>query len=116
MEKAKKNTKTKAVTKEPEVQIPKRYEVNIYKKREPIAKDILAGRYGYWESTNELKLLEYTDNFGADIEGILEGDIVVDGTGISVHNSPKDWIQNLHKTNIGFGYIASEAVVLNETE
>ena len=113
MAKAKRTKTTKTVKKEPEVQIPKRYEVSIYKKREPIAKDILAGRYGYWESTNELKLLEYTDNFGADI---LEGDIVVDGTGISVHNSPKDWIQNLHKTNIGFGYIASEAVVLNETE
>ena len=110
-----KKSKT-VVKKEPEPQTPKRYEVNIYKKREPVAKDILAGRYGYWESTNELKLLEYTDNFGADIEGLLEGDIMVDGTGISVHNSPKDWIQNLYKTNLGFGYIASEAVVLNETE
>ena len=114
MAKAKKS-KT-VVKKEPEPQTPKRYEVNIYKKREPVAKDVLAGRYGYWESTNELKLLEYTDNFGADIEGLLEGDIMVDGTGISVHNSPKDWIQNLYKTNLGFGYIASEALVLNETE
>ena len=110
-----KKSKT-VVKKEPEPQIPKRYEVNIYKKREPVAKDILAGRYGYWESTNELKLLEYTDNFGADIEGLLEGDIMVGTTGISVHNSPKEWIQNLHKTNLGFGYIASEAVILDETE
>ena len=114
MAKAKKS-KT-VVKKEPEPQIPKRYEVNIWKKREPIAKNVLAGRYGYWESTNELKLLEYRDNYGADIEGLLEGDIVVESVVISVHNSPKDWIQNLHKANLGFGYIASEAVVLDETE
>lgn len=110
-----KQSKT-VVKKEPEQRTPKRYEVNIYKKREPVAKDVLAGRYGYWESTNELKLLEYTDNYGADIEDLLEGDIVVDSTGISVNNTPKEWIQNLHKANLGFGYIASEAVILDETE
>jgi len=116
MAKAKKRTPTKKKVVEEVPYIPKRYEVEIYKKREPIAKDILAGRFGYWESTNELKLLEYKDSFGADVEDLLLGDIMVDGVGISVHNDQKNWIKNLCNTELGFKFYATEARVLNETE
>ena len=44
------------VVKEVEVPyVPKRYEVEIYKKSSPV--DILAARYGYYESIDEIKLL-----------------------------------------------------------
>ena len=109
MAKAKKSTKTKE-------RVPQRYEVEIYKKREPHDKNILAGRFGYWESTQELKLLEYTPNYGADMEDLIIGDILVGKANISVSNTPKDWITNLHNATLGFGYIATEARMLNETE
>ena len=94
--------------------IPKRYEVEIYKKAHPI--DKLAGRFGYWESTDELKLLEYKDNFGADVENLLIGDIMVSGVGISVNNDRKNWIKNLCNTELGFKFYATTARELNETE
>jgi hypothetical protein len=93
---------------------PKRYEVEIYKKASPV--DRLAGRFGYWESTDELKLLEYKDSFGADVEGLLLGNIRVDGVGISVHNDKKNWIKNLCNAELGFKFYASTARELNETE
>ena len=96
--------------------IPQRYEVSIYKKREPHAKDILAGRFGYWESTNEIKLLEYTPNYGADMDNLIMGDILVRKGNISLANTPKEWITNLHNATLGFGYIATEARILDETE
>jgi hypothetical protein len=93
---------------------PKRYEVEIYKKSQPV--DKLAGRFGYWESTNELKILEYKDNFGADVEDLLIGDIMVNGVGISVNNDRKNWIKNLCNTELGFKFYATTARELNETE
>jgi|15BtaG_2_1085339.scaffolds.fasta_scaffold03285_3 hypothetical protein len=94
--------------------VPKRYEVEIYKKSSPL--DILAGRYGYYESTDEIKLLEYRDNFGAQIEDLLLGDIMVDGVGISVHNDKKNWITNLCNTEMGYKFYSTPARELNETE
>ena len=96
--------------------VPKRYEVEIYRKFEPSAKDVLTGIFGYWESTNELKLLEYKDNFGADMDDLLISDIMVDGVGISVNNDRKNWIKNLCNTELGFKFYAMPARELNETE
>jgi len=108
-------TKKKAAKKVEETPyIPKRYEVEIYKKSHPV--DRLAGSFGYWESTNELKVLEYKDNFGADVEGLLLGDIMVNGVGISVNNDRKNWIKNLCNTELGFKFYATMARELNETE
>jgi len=110
-------TKKKAVKKVEETPyVPKRYEVEIYKKFEPNAKDVLTGRFGYWESTNELKLLEYKDSFGADMDALLIGDIMVSGVGISVNNDRKNWIKNLCNTDLGFKFYATTARELNETE
>ena len=116
MVKAKKSTTTKKKVVEATPYVPKRYEVEIYRKFEPTAKDALAGRFGYWESTNELKLLEYKDSFGADMDDLLTGDIMVDGVGISVNNDRKNWIQNLCNTTLGFKFYATMARELNETE
>lgn len=103
------------VVKEVEVPyVPKRYEVEIYKKSSPV--DILAARYGYYESIDEIKLLEYTDRFGAEVEDMLLGDIMVDGVGISVHNDKKNWIKNLCNTNMGYKFYSTPARELNETE
>lgn len=111
----KKTTPKVEVTKEVEVPyVPKRYEVEIYKKSSPI--DILAARYGYYESIDEIKLLEYTDRFGAEVEDMLLGNIVVDGVGISVHNDKKNWIKNLCNANMGFKFYSTPARELNETE
>ena len=117
MPKVKTRPKKKKVKKVEETPyIPKRYEVEIYRKFEPHAKDVLTGRFGYWESTDELKLLEYTDSFGADMDDLLMGDIMVDGVGISVVNDRKNWIQNLCNTTLGFKFYATMARELNETE
>ena len=117
---AKTKVRTGAVKKVKETPyVPKRYEVEIYKKLEPHAKDILTGRIGYWESTNELKLLEYKDSFGADMDALLIGDIMVSGVGISVHNDKKNWIKNLCNTKIklmGQKFYSTMARELNETE
>ena len=103
------------VVKEVEVTyIPKRYEVEIYKKSNPL--DIYAGKFGYFESTDMITLIEYTDNFGADVEDILLGDIMVDGVGISVNNDKKNWIKNLCNTNLGYKFYAKPTRELNETE
>ena len=103
------------VVKEVEVAyVPKRYEVEIYKKSNPL--DIYAGKFGYFESTDMITLIEYTDNFGADVEDILLGDIMVDGVGISVNNDKKNWIKNLCNTNLGYKFYAKPTRELNETE
>ena len=119
--KAKKSRVTKKKVVEEAPYIPKRYEVNIFRKLEPAARDSVVARFGYWESTNELKLLEYKDGSGADVEGMLERDItLVDGTGVSVHNDPKNWIKNLCNTkwrNLKTAkYYASAAREYDETE
>ena len=59
---------------------------------------------------------EYKDSFGADVEDLLLGDIMVDGVGISVNNDRKNWIKNLCNTELGFKFYATAARVLNETE
>ena len=99
--------------------VPQKYEVEIYKKLEPHAKDVFTGRIGYWESTNELKLLEYRDSWGADMETLLRGDIIVNGVGISIHNDKKNWIKNLCNANIrlmGQKFYSTMARESNETE
>ena len=103
------------VVKEVEVTyVPKRYEVEIYKKSKPL--DIYAGKFGYFDSTDMITLIEYTDSFGADVEDLLLGDIMVDGVGISVNNDKKNWIKNLCNTNLGYKFYAKPTRELNETE
>ena len=53
---------------------------------------------------------------GADMEDLIMGDILVGKANISLANTPKEWITNLHKATLGKRYIASEARILNETE
>jgi hypothetical protein len=112
--------RTRAVKKVKETPyVPQKYEVEIYKKLEPHAKDVFTGRIGYRESTNELKLLEYRDSWGADMDTLLRGDIIVNGVGISIHNDKKNWIKNLCNANIrlmGQKFYSTMARESNETE
>jgi hypothetical protein len=101
----------------------KRYEAKIIVKKEPIAKNIEAATYAYFESRDELSILQGQDGaYGADIENLFINDILIidKDTGaksvVSRTENPKLWIQSLYKAELGKPYIASEAVSYYETE
>ena len=112
MPKAKKKTSETPIKK----QIPQFYGANVFKKCEPLAKDIPIGRFGYWESTNELKLIQSDSRYHAKMEHLLKGNIRVGKSSVSVHQTPKDWITNLCRaTSLGYKIYATEASVEDET-
>jgi hypothetical protein len=132
---AKKETKTRVkkevvkevkVVEEVVVDIPKRYYVDFYIKREPIAKDVKVGTIFYSDTTESIEIEGIVPNYGADIKGLLGGVIMfMDGPqqiGISPRKQPKEWVLNLHKAgrlhvvDINTFLYASEARINNETE
>ena len=63
--------------------IPKRYIANLYQEREPLAKDIFAGSYVYWDSTNNITWEALTPQYSTDLELLSQCDILVSKEGQS---------------------------------
>jgi hypothetical protein len=126
---AKKETKTrvkKEVVKEVKVveevvdNTPKRYYVDFYLKKEPIAKDENVGTIFYSDTTGLIEVEGLAVNHSSEIENLMLGDIwFMDGAKqifVSRYETPKDWVLNLHKAVITKVLYASEAKINNETE
>ena len=100
--------------------VPKRYVANLYVEKEPIAKDIFAGSYVYWESTRQITYEALVPQYSTDLELLSEGNIVVTKEGrsypISRWETPKEWTINLHFATLGGKYICKEVIELYETE
>ena len=100
--------------------VPKRYIANIYYEQEPLAKDIYAGSYVYWDSTHEVTWEALTPQYSTDLELLSQGDALVTKEGrtylVSRWETPKDWVMNLPLASLGGRYICKDVVELYETE
>ena len=99
--------------------VPKRYIASLYLEREPLAKDVFAGSYIYWDSTNTITFEALVPHYSTDLEVKSESDILVTKEGrtsiVSRWETPKDWIKNLPFANLGV-YICKSVEELYETE
>jgi len=100
--------------------VPKRYIANIYYEQEPLAKDIYAGSYVYWDSTHEVTWEALTPQYSTDLELLSQSDALVTKEGrtylVSRWETPKDWVVNLPLASLGGRYICKDVVELYETE
>ena len=100
--------------------VPKRHIANLYQEREPIAKDIYAGSYVYWESTQTITWDALNPQYSTDLELLSQGDILVAKEGqrylVSRWETPKEWVQNLPWAILGERYICKDVIELYETE
>ena len=99
---------------------PKRYYVDFYLKREPLAKDEILGTIFYSDEKEDMIIEGIVSNYSAKIELLLQGDITfMDGNKqvfVSRYEALKDWVLNLHRATITDTIYASEARIINETE
>jgi len=119
-------SKTEVIKEEVVDNTPKRYYVDFYVKREPIAKDEKVGTIFYSDTTESIEIEGLIPNYSSDIEQIMLGNIsFVDGVNqvfVSRYEDLKNWVLNLHRVeNLGLinpnlCMYASEAVINNETE
>ena len=119
--------KVKVIEKEVEVvdDTPKRYYVDFYLKKEPIAKDEKIGTIFYSDTTESIEIESLMPNYSSDIEQIMLGNIAfMDGVNhiyVSRYEDLKNWTLNLHKAgrlhsvDVNTFLYASEAVINNET-
>tara|TARA_R110000824_G_scaffold32390_2_gene104627 strand:+ start:654 stop:1049 length:396 start_codon:yes stop_codon:yes gene_type:complete len=119
--------KEKVVEKEVEVvdNTPKRYYVDFYLKKEPIAKDEKIGTIFYSDTTESLEIEGLVPNHSSDIEQIILGNIsFMDGANqifVSRYDDLKNWVLNLHRVkDLGLPdpnlcMYASEVTIINET-
>ena len=100
--------------------VPKRYIANLYYEKEPIAKDVYAGSYVYWESTQQITWEALNPQYSTDLELLSESDIIVEKEGqrylISRWETPKEWVLNMPFAVLGSRYICKDVVELYETE
>lgn len=100
--------------------VPKRYIANLYYENEPIAKDVFAGSYVYWESTHQITWEALNPQYSTDLELLSEGDVLITKEGrtylISRWETPKEWVINLPFASLGGRYICKDVVELYETE
>ena len=100
--------------------VPKRYIANLYWQQEPVAKDIFAGSYIYWESTGEVTWEGLRPAYSTDLELLSTSDILVTKEGrsylVSRWETPKEWMQNLPWATFGQRYFCKDVVELYETE
>lgn len=100
--------------------VPQRYIANLYWQQEPVAKDIFAGSYVYWDSTDEITFEALTPQYSTDLELLSTSDILVTKEGqsylVSRWENPKEWTQNLPWAALGQRYFCKDVVVLDETE
>ena len=100
--------------------VPKRHIANLYQEREPQAKDIFAGSYVYWESTQTITWDALNPQYSTDLELLSLSDILVTKEGrsylVSRWETPKEWIHNLPWAALGDRYICKDVVELYETE
>jgi hypothetical protein len=100
--------------------VPKRYIANLYWEKEPYAKDIYAGSYVYWESTQTITWEALSPQYSTDLELLSGSDILVTKEGrsylISRWETPKEWLINLPFATLGQRYICKDVVELYETE
>ena len=100
--------------------VPKRYVANLYWEKEPYAKDIYAGSYVYWDSTQTITWEALTAQYSTDLELLSQSDILVTKEGrsylVSRWETPKEWLINLPFAAIGQRYICKDVVELYETE
>jgi len=121
-----KKEKTEAVKEEIVDDTPKRYYVDFYLKREPIAKDEKVGTIFYSDTTESIEIEGLMPNYSSDIEQLMLGNIsFMDGVNqifVSRYEDLKNWVLNLHRVeNLGMldpnlHLYASEAVINNETQ
>jgi len=100
--------------------VPKRFIANIYVEREPLEKDIFAGSYVYWESTDTITWTDLNPKYSSDLESMIQSDIQVSKEGktylVSRWETPKEWLQSLPWANLRDRFISKDVVVLYETE
>ena len=105
---------------EEELTIPKRLYIQFWKKIQPSDSrfDVVAGTV-YWSDIKQDIIVEgLHNNYSSAIEELLTGDLVLpNGVFISRNDTPKEWIKNAPKANLGHGFYATESMeIVDETE
>lgn len=105
---------------EEENAIPKRQYIQFWKKVQPSDSrfDVVAGTV-YWSDIKQDIIVEgLHNNYSSAIEELLTGDLVLpNGVFISRNDTPKEWIKNAPKANLGHGFYATEFMeIVDETE
>jgi len=100
--------------------IPKRQYIQFWKKVQPSDSrfDEVAGTV-YWSDIKQDIVVEgLHNNYSSAIEELLTGDLALpNGVFISRHDTPKEWIKNAPKANLGHGFYATEFMeIVDETE
>ena len=117
----KKEEKKKAVAKKEKIvdDTPKRYYVDFYLKKEPIAKDEKVGTIFYSDEKKSIEIEGLVPNYSSEIEQLMLGDYMfMDGAkqvNVSRYEEIKEWVLNLYKANLN-NFYASEVTTINETE
>ena len=95
------------------------YETTILLKNEPIAKDQELAKVAFHGSTGEISLSALEPRYEATIEGLIAGDMFVEGPPIilvSKAETPFDWIKAFPKATLGPKMYASELVTYYENQ
>ena len=105
---------------EEENAIPTRQYIQFWKKVQPSDSrfDVVAGTV-YWSDIKQDIIVEgLHNNYSSAIEELLTGDLVLpNGVFISRNDTPKEWIKNAPKANLGHGFYATEFMeIVDETE
>ena len=105
---------------EEDVYIPKRSYIQVWKKVRPSDTrfDEVVGTI-YWSDIKQDIIIESLhNNYSSDIEDLLKGDLALpNGVFISRNDTPKEWIKNAPKADLGYGFYATAFMeIIDETE
>jgi len=95
------------------------YETTILLKHEPIAKDQELAKVSFHGSTGQVSLHPIESKYEAQIEGLIEGDMFIEGPPIilvSKAETPFEWIKSFPKATLGRKMYASELVTYYENQ
>ena len=95
------------------------YETTILLKNEPVAKDQELAKVSFHGSTGQISLYPIESKYEAKIEGLIQGDMLVEGPPIllvSKAETPFEWIKSFPKATLGDKLYASELVTYYENQ
>jgi hypothetical protein len=95
------------------------YETTILLKHEPAAKDQELAKVAFHGSTGQVSLHPIESKYEAQIEGLIQGDMFIEGPPIilvSKAETPFEWIKSFPKATLGRKMYASELVTYYENQ
>jgi len=95
------------------------YETTILLRKEPVAKDQELAKVSYHGSTGQISLSPLDARHEAQMEGLIEGDMLVEGPPtvmVSKSETPFEWLKAFPKATLGGKLYASEVITYYENK